>query len=59
LSEATVTGYVVIIERDEAGRYSVWAPDLPGVIAAVGFLRRVRPAHARGHRVHFEGLRQD
>ena len=29
-----MTQYLVIIERDEEGGYSAWAPDLPGVAAA-------------------------
>jgi predicted RNase H-like HicB family nuclease len=29
-----MTRYVVIIERDKAGGYRAWAPDLPGVSAA-------------------------
>lgn len=51
--------YVAIIERDEAGGYSAWVPDLPGVIAAAPSydecLRLIREAVA----FHLEGLRED
>jgi predicted RNase H-like HicB family nuclease len=51
--------YVVIIERDETGGYSAWAPDLPGVVAAASSyeecLRLMREAVA----FHLEGLRED
>ena len=29
-----MTGYVIIIEGDEAGGFSSYAPELPGVVAA-------------------------
>jgi predicted RNase H-like HicB family nuclease len=29
-----VSGYVVVIEGDEAGGFSAWSPDLPGCVAA-------------------------
>lgn len=29
-----MNGYVVVVERDEAGGYSTWSPDLPGCVAA-------------------------
>ena len=29
-----MSGYVVVVERDEAGGYSTWSPDLPGCVAA-------------------------
>jgi predicted RNase H-like HicB family nuclease len=51
--------YVAIIERDEAGGYSAWVPDLPGVIAAASTydecLRLIREAVP----FHLEGLRED
>lgn len=54
-----MSGYVVVIERDEAGGYSAWSPDLPGCIAAsadydecVGLMREAVA-------FHLEGLRQD
>lgn len=51
--------YLVIIERDEEGGYSAWAPDLPGVVAAADSydecLRLMREAVG----FHLEGLRED
>lgn len=51
------TRYVVIIERDEAGGHSAWAPDLPGVVAAakayddcVRLMREAVEFHLRGLR---------
>ena len=32
--ECQVSGYVTIIERVDDGGYGVWAPDLPGCVAA-------------------------
>jgi predicted RNase H-like HicB family nuclease len=29
-----VSGYVVVVEGDEAGGFSAWSPDLPGCVAA-------------------------
>ena len=29
-----MSGYVVVIEGDEAGGFSAWSPDLPGCVAA-------------------------
>ena len=31
-----MSGYVVIIEGDEAGGFSAWSPDLLGCVAAAG-----------------------
>jgi predicted RNase H-like HicB family nuclease len=44
-----MTQYLVIIERDEEGGYSAWAPDLPGVVAAASSYDEVLP------RVHLGG----
>ena len=29
-----MSGYVVVVEGDEAGGFSAWSPDLPGCVAA-------------------------
>jgi len=52
-----VTGYVVIIERDEAGGYSAWAPDLPGVIAAAPSYEECLDLMREAVKFHLEGLR--
>ncbi|MGQ0776543.1 MAG: type II toxin-antitoxin system HicB family antitoxin [Pseudonocardiales bacterium] len=31
-----MSGYVVVVEGDEAGGFSAWSPDLPGCVAAAG-----------------------
>jgi predicted RNase H-like HicB family nuclease len=54
-----VTGYVVIIERDEAGGFSAWAPDLPGVIAAADSYDECVQLMREAIEFHLDGLRQD
>jgi predicted RNase H-like HicB family nuclease len=54
-----VTGYLVIIERDDAGGYSSWAPDLPGVIAAAGSYDECVQLMREAIAFHLEGMRQD
>ena len=29
-----MSGYVVVVEGDDAGGFSAWSPDLPGCVAA-------------------------
>jgi predicted RNase H-like HicB family nuclease len=53
-----VTGYVVIIERDEAGGYSAWAPDLPGVIAAAGTYDQCLELMREAVELHIQSLRE-
>jgi predicted RNase H-like HicB family nuclease len=57
--EATMNQYVVIIERDEAGGYSAWAPDLPGVIAAASSYEECLSLMREAVDFHLEGLRED
>jgi len=52
-----VTGYVVIIERDEAGGYSAWAPDLPGVVAAAEAYSDCLELMREAVGLHLESLR--
>jgi predicted RNase H-like HicB family nuclease len=54
-----MTQYVVIIERDEEGGYSAWAPDLPGVVAAASSYDEVLNLMRKAVEFHLEGLRQD
>ena len=49
--EGAVNGYVVIVERDEAGGYSTWSPDLPGCVAAASDYEQCVRLDARGDRV--------
>jgi predicted RNase H-like HicB family nuclease len=53
-----MTGYVVIIERDEAGGYSAWAPDLPGVIAAAPTYEECLELMRGAVELHIESLRE-
>jgi predicted RNase H-like HicB family nuclease len=53
-----VTGYVVIIERDEVGGYSAWAPDLPGVIAAATTYDACLELMREAVGFHIESLRE-
>jgi predicted RNase H-like HicB family nuclease len=53
-----VTGYVVIIECDEAGGYSAWAPDLPGVVAAAPTYDECLALMREAVEFHIEGLRE-
>jgi predicted RNase H-like HicB family nuclease len=57
--EATMTRYVTIIERDEEGGYSAWAPDLPGVVAAASSYDEVLKLMREAVVFHLEGLRED
>lgn len=54
-----MTGYVVIIERDEAGGYSAWAPDLPGVIAAAPSYDECVQLMREAVEFHLDGMRKD
>ncbi len=54
-----VTGYVVIIKRDEAGGYSARAPDLPGVIAAADSYDECVQLMREAVEFHLDGMRQD
>lgn len=53
-----MTGYVVIIERDEVGGYSAWAPDLPGVIAAATTYDACLELMREAVGFHIESLRE-
>lgn len=59
LAEAPVTQYLVIIERDEEGGYSAWAPDLPGVVAAADTYDECLQLMREAVAFHLEGMRED
>jgi len=54
-----VSGYVVVVERDEAGGYSTWSPDLPGCVAADANYDTCVRLMAEAVRLHVEGMRAD
>jgi predicted RNase H-like HicB family nuclease len=54
-----VTGYVVVVERDEAGGYSAWSPDLPGCVAAAADYDECVQLMREAVALHLEGLRED
>jgi predicted RNase H-like HicB family nuclease len=54
-----VTGYLVIIERDESGGHSAWAPDLPGVVAAAESYDECVALMREAIEFHLAGMRED
>lgn len=54
-----MTQYLVIIERDEEGGYSAWAPDLPGVVAAGPTYDETLALMREAVAFHLEGMRED
>lgn len=54
-----MSGYVVVVERDEAGGYSAWSPDLPGCVAAADDYEECLRLMTEAVRLHIEGLRAD
>lgn len=54
-----MNGYVVVVERDEAGGYSTWSPDLPGCVAAASDYDECVHLMTEAVRLHVEGLRED
>ena len=53
-----MAGYVVIIERDETGGHSAWAPDLPGVVAAARSYDECLELMREAVGLHIESLRE-
>ncbi|MCI2423955.1 type II toxin-antitoxin system HicB family antitoxin [Saccharopolyspora sp. K220] len=53
-----MTGYVIIIERDEEAGFSAWAPDLPGVVAAGETYEECVSLMRDAVRLHLAGLRE-
>ncbi|MEJ2890763.1 type II toxin-antitoxin system HicB family antitoxin [Actinomycetospora aeridis] len=54
-----MTGYVVVVERDESGGYSTWSPDLPGCVAAAADYDECLQLMTEAVRMHVDGLRED
>lgn len=54
-----MTGYVVVVERDEAGGYSTWSPDLPGCVAAADDYEACVQLMREAMALHIDGLRED
>ncbi len=54
-----MNGYVVVIERDDAGGYSAWSPDLPGCVAAAGEYDACVQLMREAVALHLDGLRED
>lgn len=54
-----MTGYVVVVERDESGGYSTWSPDLPGCVAAATDYDECLRLMTEAMQIHVEGLRED
>lgn len=51
--------YLVLIERDDEGGYSAWAPDLPGVVAAGSTYDETLALMREAVAFHLEGMRED
>lgn len=54
-----MSGYVVVVERDEAGGFSTWSPDLPGCVAAAADYDECLRLMAEAVHLHLEGMRAD
>lgn len=54
-----MSGYVVVVERDEADGYSAWSPDLPGCVAASVDYDDCLRLMTEAVQLHVDGLRAD
>lgn len=54
-----MSGYVVVVECDEAGGYSTWSPDLPGCVAADTDYAECVRLMVEAVRLHVDGMRAD
>lgn len=54
-----MSGYVVVVERDEAGGYSTWSPDLPGCVAAAADYDECLQLMTEAVQLHVAGLKED
>jgi predicted RNase H-like HicB family nuclease len=52
-----VNHYAIVIEADGSANYSVYAPDLPGVVATGDTLEAAEAAMREAVEFHIEGLR--
>jgi predicted RNase H-like HicB family nuclease len=53
------TGYLVVLEGDDASGFSAYSPDLPGVIAAAETLEECEALMREAIAFHIEGLIAD
>lgn len=54
-----MSGYVVVVEQDDAGGYSTWSPDLPGCVAAAADYDECLRLMTEAVALHVAGLRAD
>lgn len=54
-----MSGYVVVVERDETGGYSTWSPDLPGCVAASEDYDECLRLMTGALELHLAGMRED
>lgn len=52
-----MTGYAVVVERDEHGGFGAWSPDLPGCIAAADTYDECVQLMREAVVLHIESLR--
>lgn len=53
------TGYLVVVEGDDARNYSAYSPDLPGVIATGATRQECEALMREAIAFHIEGLIED
>jgi predicted RNase H-like HicB family nuclease len=58
-TETNVAGYVIIIEGDEEGGFSSYAPDLPGVIATATTYDECVTLMREAVAFHLDGMWED
>lgn len=51
--------YVAIVERDDAGGFSSWSPDLPGCVAAASTFDECVSLMREAVAYHLQGMRED
>ncbi len=54
-----MSGYVVIVERDDVGGYSTWSPDLSGCVAAASDYDECLRLMTEAVNVHVAGMCAD
>lgn len=54
-----MSGYVVVVERDEGGGFSSWSPELPGCVAAAADYDECLRLMTGAVHLHLDGLRAD
>ena len=56
---ASVSTYVIIVERGEAGSHGAWCPDLPGCVAAADDQDECVLLMREAIEFHLEGMREN